>query len=99
MEELDSRVERGRIEAASIEARAISVEAGTLQTELHGTLVMKRAFYPRADDNNSIKAALLGWVKYDLAHGRVKDLKLATQEATYGGDTPEPFSAVLFSTP
>lgn len=99
MEELDTSVDRNRIDTASLQATVISKSAGVVQARLDGTLVMKRSFYPHAADNNFVKATMLGWMVFDSARRRIDNFELATKDATYGSDAPEPFSAALASAP
>jgi hypothetical protein len=97
MEELDSSTDRNRIDEASLKVTVLSATAGRIQARLDGTLTMKRSFFPHQEDNNFVKATLLGWMELDTAHNHVDTFQLVTKTATYGAERPEEFSAALES--
>lgn len=97
MEELDSSTDRNQIDEASLKATVISESGGKIQARLDGTLVMKRSFFPHREDNNFVRANLLGWMVFDTAHNNVETFQLVTKTATYGADRPEEFDAALQS--
>jgi hypothetical protein len=59
---------------------------------------MKRAFTPGHDDNNFVRATLLGFINFDTKQREIQTLRLVTTKATYGpGTNDEDFTAVLRS--
>jgi hypothetical protein len=99
MEDSDPRVDRNRIDEATLKATVISMSGGTIQVRLDGTLVMKRSFFPHREDNNFVNATLLGWMVFDSARSHVDNFQLVTKTARYGASNPEEFSVALYSLP
>jgi len=99
MEILDNSADRNQIESASLKATIVSANKGALQARLDGSLLMKRTFYVHSEDNNYVKATVLGWMTLEPAQHHIVDFELVTKTATYGGDAPEPFNAALSSLP
>jgi len=98
--------ERSRIDEYSLKATVLSVEDNIACARLDGTLIMKRSWSPGADDNNFVRATLLGFINFDPKLREFQALRLVTTKAIYGagpnGDdgalsNDEAFSAVLRS--
>lgn len=75
---------KNRIDRQSLRAKVLSVDEGIARVALEGELKMKHAFYPGRDDDNFVEARVAGYVDYDIAQRRIRSLRLATDEATYG---------------
>ncbi len=99
-------VERSRIDEYSLKATVLSIENNIACARLDGTLIMKRSMSPGADDNNFVRATLLGFMNFDPKLRELQALRLVTTKAVYGvgprGDDGAPsndedFSAVLRS--
>lgn len=93
-----SAAERSRIDQYSLRATVLSVENGVACARIDGKLLMKRAFTPGHDDNNFVRATLLGFINFDTKQREIQTLRLVTTKATYGpGTNDEDFTAVLRS--
>jgi len=99
MEEFDASVDRNRFEKSSLQSTVVSISGGIVRARLDGTLVMKRSFYPHQDDENRVKATLLGWIVFDTGRNHIDSFQLVTKTATYGANDPEAFNAALASLP
>lgn len=75
-----------RIDAQTLKGAIISTNDGHSRARLEGTLTMKHSFYPGRDDNNSVKAKIVGYIDFK-AEGKIESMKLVTEEAAYGGGT------------
>lgn len=96
-EDVDTNVDRSRIERGSLRATVVSVSEGIARVRLDGTLRMKHSFYTRQDDGNFVNAVLLGWMEFDTGRHQITTFELVTQKATYGATDPEEFDAALSS--
>jgi hypothetical protein len=85
-------VSTNRIDRLSLKATVVSVKDGVVRARLDGSLKMKHAFYPHRDDDRVVEATVVGYLDVDAAKPRVRALRLATDEATYGA---ERFEAAL----
>jgi hypothetical protein len=68
----------------SLRGEVIRVKDGVALARLTGRLVMRHDFYHKPD-GKVVDAALVGYVEWDAASGRVATFKLVTDHATYGG--------------
>ncbi|MBY0526915.1 MAG: sigma-70 family RNA polymerase sigma factor [Gemmataceae bacterium] len=76
---------KNRIDRQSLRATVVSQRDGIARIRLDGELKMKHTFYQTREDNNVVDATLLGFLDYDLNAGRIRSLRLVTDQATYGG--------------
>ena len=74
---------KNRIDEQSLVARVESVENGVARARLDGRLKMKHPFYHK-DDNYFASATLVGYLDFEPATGRIRSLRLVTDDATYG---------------
>ncbi len=87
---------QNRIDERTLKLTAVAVEADRVRARIDGRLKMKHAFYPGRDDNNSVDAAILGMIEFDLAKPQINLLQIVTDGATYGGsDRPQPFGVAV----
>ena len=80
----DEKPLTNRIDRMALSAIAESAKNGLVHARLEGSLRMKHAFYPGRDDDNFVDATLAGYLDYEPKTGRVRNLRLVTDEATYG---------------
>src|SRR5262249_39672719 len=75
---------KNRIDKQSLQARVESIKKGVVRARLEGQLRMKHPFYHK-DDNNFVKASLVGYLEFDVGGKRIRSLQLVTDAARYGG--------------
>jgi hypothetical protein len=74
---------KNQIERQEATATVLSVKGGVARARLDGRLRMKHNFYHR-EDGNVVEAGFSGYVDCEPATGKVRAVRLATTEATYG---------------
>jgi hypothetical protein len=90
--------DRGRIDQYSLRATVLTLENGAACARIDGRLVMKQPFTPGHDDDNFVRATLLGFVNFNVERREIQALRLVTTKAFYGpGSGDEDFKAVLRS--
>ncbi|HMC88706.1 MAG TPA: hypothetical protein VKI17_04120 [Gemmataceae bacterium] len=75
-----------RIDQQSLTATVLSVKEGVVQARIDGSLKMKHAFYPGREDQNFVKATIVGYMDFEPATRRIGTLRLVTDNATYGSE-------------
>ena len=88
-------VTKNRIEEQQLTARVLSVSGGVARARLDGTLRMKHSFYHK-EDGKTVAGAFSGTLDFEPATGKVRSLRLATRQASYGGGT---FAVAVRSVP
>jgi hypothetical protein len=87
-------VSKNKIEKQSLTAKVLSVKGGVTRARLDGSLRMEHSFYHKKD-GKVVVAEFAGYLDFEPATGKVRALRLATQEATYLG----PFGVAVRSAP
>ena len=77
---------KNKIEAQSVKATLLSQKGQTALVRLEGSLRMAHWFYHKPDDK-VVEASFRGYMEFDTARKTIKRLRIATQEAKYGGGT------------
>lgn len=72
------------IRSASLTARRIASDPGTVRVRLDGHLVMRHDFYHKPD-GKVVRTHLAGYADFDAGTGTVTRLRLVTEGANYGG--------------
>jgi hypothetical protein len=72
------------IRQLSLRGRVIRIDDGVAVARLDGQLVMGHDFYHKPD-GKVVETALLGYITFEPATGKVRSLRLVTDGATYGG--------------
>jgi hypothetical protein len=80
----DQKPLTNRIDKMDLKATVESVKNGFAHARLEGSLRMKSAFYPGKADENFVDATLAGYLDVDARTGKIRNLRLVTDEATYG---------------
>ena len=80
----DEKPLTNRIDRMELKAVIESVKGGIAHARLEGALRMKSAFYPGKPDENFVEATLAGYLDFEPRMGRIRALRLVTDEATYG---------------
>lgn len=88
-------VTKNRIEAQSLTGTVISVANGGVRARLDGRLRMEHWFYHQAD-GKVVEADLLGYIEWERETSQIRRLRLATENAAYGGGT---FGVAIRSVP
>lgn len=86
-------VEKNKIRKQELKGTLVSVENGVARARLTGHLTMEHWFYHKAD-GKTVDTRLTGYLDFEPATGRVRALRLITEEATYDR---RPFGVVLRS--
>lgn len=76
-------VTKNRFDKIALKATAVSQQDGTVTARLAGELTMVHSFYHK-EDGNKVRARLTGYMVFEPATGRVRTLRLITEEASYG---------------
>jgi hypothetical protein len=79
----NNNVAKNRIDRQEVKATVTAIKDGVVRARLDGSLRMKHTFYHK-DDANFVDAKLLGFLDFEAATGRVVNLQLITNDATYG---------------
>jgi hypothetical protein len=79
-------VTKNRIEKQELTARVLSVADGVARARLDGELRMKHNFYHK-DDGRTVVATFSGYLDVEVARGKLRAVRLATRQASYGGGT------------
>lgn len=77
-------VRKNTIEHLTLRATTVSAEGAARRARLDGTLRMRHPFYHK-DAPDMVDATIVGYLDFDPQARRVKQLKLATDRATYRG--------------
>jgi hypothetical protein len=80
----DQKPMTNRIDKMELTATVESVKSGIAHARLEGSLRMKSAFYPGKPDDNFVDASLVGYLDIVTRTGKIRVLRLVTDEATYG---------------
>ena len=86
-------VKKNKIQKQEVVGTVLSVRDGVARAKLTGHLTMEHWFYHKAD-GNVVDAKLAGYIDFEPATGKVRALRLITEDATY---SRRPFGAVLRS--
>jgi hypothetical protein len=90
---------KNRMEEQSLTGTVTVVSGGVAKARITGSLRMKHPFYHK-EDGNDVRATLAGTLEWEPASGRIRTLRLVTDEATYGaGGNRQPFGVALRSLP
>ncbi|MCI0681801.1 MAG: hypothetical protein L0Y71_06830 [Gemmataceae bacterium] len=84
-------VTKNKILKQDLSATVLSVDNGIARAKLAGHLTMDHWFYHKAD-GNQVDARLAGYLDFEPATGRIRALRVVTEDATY---SRRPFGAVL----
>jgi hypothetical protein len=76
-----------RLDQQSLTATVLSVKDGVVHARIDGSLKMKHTFYPGRDDQNLVKATIVGYMDFEPATPRIRTLRLVTEKATYGSES------------
>jgi hypothetical protein len=76
-----------RFERRRLRGTIESVKDGVAHARIEGGVRMSHRFYPRREDGNMVDATVVGYLDFEPATRRVRRLRLATDEATYGKGT------------
>jgi hypothetical protein len=88
-------VKKNRFEEVRLGGKVISLQDGVARARIDGKLRMKHPFYHK-EDNQTVEATIVGYFDIDVATKRIRDLRLVTQDATYGG---RPFGVAVQTVP
>jgi hypothetical protein len=88
---------KNRIDERSLKLTVLSIDKDQVRARIDGNLEMKHPFYPGRDDNNFVKAKLVGLLDFDASKPLIHSLQIVTEHATYGGDDNrlQPFGVAL----
>ena len=86
-------VRKNKIQKQELTATVLSVNDGVARAKLTGHLTMEHWFYHKAD-GNVVDTRLAGYLDFEPAMGRVRSLRLITEDATYNR---RPFGVALRS--
>jgi hypothetical protein len=86
-------VKKNKIQKQELMGTVVSVKDGVARAKLTGHLTMEHWFYHKAD-GNAVDTDLLGYLDFEAATGKVRSLRLITENATYNR---RPFGVVLRS--
>lgn len=86
-------VKKNRFEEMRLGGKVISVQDGVTRARIDGKLRMKHPFYHK-QDNQTVEATIVGYLDVDVNAKRVRELRLVTRDATYGGS---PFGVAVHS--
>src|SRR5262245_18372713 len=75
---------KNQIREQALRGRVVGVNGGVALARLDGRLVMRHDFYHKTD-GKVVESGLLGYAEFEPATGRVRSLRLVTDDATYGG--------------
>jgi hypothetical protein len=75
---------KNAIRQQALRGKVIEVKGSVALARLDGRLVMRHDFYHKPD-GQVVKTRLLGYMAFEPGTGRVRSLRLVTDEATYGG--------------
>jgi hypothetical protein len=75
---------KNEIREQSLRGKVLSVKDGVAVARLDGRLVMRHDFYHKPD-GKVVETGLVGLVEFEPATRRIRELKLVTDGATYGG--------------
>lgn len=90
---------KNRIEEQVLRATVTGVRDGIATARITGRYRMKHPFYHK-DDGNFAEGTLAGYLRFEPKTGRLRALRLTTDEATYGEPgRGRPFGAVVRSVP
>jgi hypothetical protein len=84
-------VQKNKIRTQELTGTVIAVKGDIATAKLAGRLVMEHWFYHKAD-GNEVDARLAGYLEFEPATGRIRALRMTTEEATYNR---RPFGVVL----
>jgi hypothetical protein len=88
------QIERSRIDQQQLKLTITSVEDGFARARIDGSLRMKHALSPTANDDTFVSAVLVGFVEFDREMHQIQRLRIVTKKAVYGD---EDFLAALRS--
>jgi hypothetical protein len=93
-------LKKNRIDEQVLQARVESIKQGVARVRIDGRLKMKHPFYHK-DDNNFVRANLVGYLDFEVGKQRIRSLRLVTDNAQYGGNVNgvQPFGAAVRSVP
>jgi hypothetical protein len=77
-------VSKNRFDRQSLKATVVEVNDGVVRARLEGDMKMEHWFYHKPD-GKFVEATVIGFVDFDSAKKEIRSLRLATDEATYGG--------------
>lgn len=86
-------VQKNKIQKQELTGTVVSVKDGVARAKLAGHLTMEHWFYHKAD-GNVVDTRLVGYLDFETAAGKVRALRLITEDATY---SRRPFGVVLRS--
>lgn len=86
-------VQKNKIQKQELSGKVVALKDGVARAELTGHLTMEHWFYHKAD-GNVVDTRLAGYLDFEPATGRVRALRLITEDATY---SRRPFGVVLRS--
>ena len=73
-----------RFERRSLKGEVVAVENGVARAKVGGAVQMTHRFYPGREDDNVVKAEVVGILEFEPATGHVRRFLLVTDEASYG---------------
>jgi hypothetical protein len=76
---------RHRIEQQTLTAKVLAGEGGKVLVRLDGSVNIRHKFYPNHEDRNVAEASFRGYFEFDAAKRTIRALRLATDQASYGG--------------
>ncbi len=86
-------VQKNKMQKQELSGAVVSIKDGVARAKLTGHLTMEHWFYHKAD-GNVVDTGLVGYLDFEPATGRIRTLRLITENATY---SRRPFGAVLRS--
>jgi len=88
-------VQKNALQEQALTATVLSVNNGLVRARLDGRLRMTHSFYQK-EDGKVVEANLVGYIEFEAAGGHIRTLRLATENAAYGGGT---FGVAIRSVP
>ncbi len=82
----NNQVAPEKLERHELSGRVVHVENGVARARLDGAMRMKHNFYYR-DDGKFVEAQLVGYLDFEPDSGRVRTVRMMTEQATYGTGT------------
>jgi hypothetical protein len=77
-------ISTNRIDRQELKASIVSIAGDRATARLQGSLRMKHTFYPHREDDNFVNATFVGFLVFDPTTHKIRSLRLATENATYG---------------
>jgi hypothetical protein len=88
-----------RFESVALKATLVSVTSVIARARLEGRFRLKHPFYHKEDGNHA-EAGVVGFLEYEPVGGRIRSLRLVTDQASYGeAGRTQPYGVALRTVP